>query len=221
MVRVYLGGGISPAVARAMAVVPRHFFVPSELSSRAYDDVALPIGVQQTISQPRVVALMLTSLAVAPRMQVLDVGAGSGYATALLARLVHPGAVTAIERQHELIADAQAALSHVASHATLHHGDGLGDGPLPGPTVFDAIHVACACPELPAGLVARLAPGGRLVIPLGEHGQVQSLTLFSRAPDGAVTRRTLARVVFVPGLVGTSAAADAPGPRPSAQAAPG
>jgi len=217
MVRVYLGGGISPAVARAMAVVPRHFFVPSALSSRAYDDVALPIGVQQTISQPRVVALMLTSLDVAPRMQVLDVGAGSGYVTALLARLVGPGAVTAIERQLELIPVAHAVLQRLAANASLHLGDGLGDGALPGPAVFDAIHVACACPELPPALLARLAPGGRLVIPLGDHGQVQSLTLFSRAPDGAVSRRTLAQVVFVPGLGGTSGA---PAAAPGGQGAP-
>lgn len=194
MVRDQLAGCTDPRVVAAMATLPRHRFVPSEGRACAYDDTPLPIGSGQTISQPRLVARMLALLGLRPGQRVLDVGAGSGYAAALIALLVAPqGQVLAIERQGALAAAARPRLAELAPAVELRHGDALAlvHGS------FDAIHVACACPDLPESLLHRLVPGGRLVAPVVEPDGGQRLLLFA---DGC--RAILDPVLFVPALMG-------------------
>lgn len=202
MARSYLGDDVDPSVAQAMAALPRHWFVPPDLLPRAYDDHALPIGAGQTISQPRVVAAMLSALGLGPGTRVLDVGAGSGYATALIAQLVAPATVLALERQGPLVGRTALVLGACAPSARLELRDGLLGAPEHAP--FDAIHVACACESLPQALVDQLAPGGCLVIPLGPHGGTQVLTRLERTTDGSLHQRTLGDVLFVPGLPGVT-----------------
>ena len=181
------------AVLRAVGTVPRHLFVPESVRHRAYDDVALPIGGSQTISQPWVQARYLELAALSGRERVLEVGAGSGYQTALLALLAD--SVFAVERIASLAQSARAALEAAGlRNVTVLVGDGtLGWRPF-GP--YDAILVAAASPEIPAPLMEQLAPGGRLIIPLGDrHNQV--LTLAQRVGD-EVRTSTVADVRFVP-----------------------
>jgi protein-L-isoaspartate(D-aspartate) O-methyltransferase len=181
------------AVLRAVGTVPRHLFVPESVRHRAYDDVALPIGGSQTISQPWVQARYLELAALSGRERVLEVGAGSGYQTALLALLAD--AVFAVERIASLAQSARAALEAAGlRNVTVLVGDGtLGWRPF---APYDAILVAAASPEIPAPLMEQLAPGGRLIIPLGDrHSQV--LTLAQRVGD-EVRTSTVADVRFVP-----------------------
>ena len=181
------------AVLRAVGSVPRHLFVPESVRHRAYDDVALPIGGGQTISQPWVQARYLELAALTGRERVLEVGAGSGYQTALLALLAD--AVFAVERLASLAQSARAALEAAGiRNVTVLVGDGtLGWRPF---APYDAILVAAASPEIPAPLMEQLAPGGRLIIPLGDrHNQV--LTLAQRVGD-EVRISTVADVRFVP-----------------------
>jgi protein-L-isoaspartate(D-aspartate) O-methyltransferase len=181
------------AVLRAVGTVPRHLFVPESVRHRAYDDVALPIGGSQTISQPWVQARYLELAALTGRERVLEVGAGSGYQTALLALLAD--SVFAVERIASLAQSARAALEAAGiRNVTVLVGDGtLGWRPF---APYDAILVAAASPEIPAPLLEQLAPGGRLIIPLGDrHNQV--LTLAQRVGD-EVRTSTVADVRFVP-----------------------
>jgi protein-L-isoaspartate(D-aspartate) O-methyltransferase len=181
------------AVLRAVGTVPRHLFVPESVRHRAYDDVALPIGGGQTISQPWVQARYLELAALTGRERVLEVGAGSGYQTALLALLAD--SVFAVERIASLAQGARAALEAAGlRNVTVLVGDGtLGWRPF---APYDAILVAAASPEIPAPLLEQLAPGGRLIIPLGDrHNQV--LTLAQRVGD-EVRTSTVADVRFVP-----------------------
>jgi protein-L-isoaspartate(D-aspartate) O-methyltransferase len=181
------------AVLRAVGSVPRHLFVPESVRHRAYDDVALPIGGGQTISQPWVQARYLELAALTGRERVLEVGAGSGYQTALLALLAD--AIFAVERLASLAQSARAALEAAGiRNVTVLVGDGtLGWRPF---APYDAILVAAASPEIPAPLMEQLAPGGRLIIPLGDrHNQV--LTLAQRVGD-EVRTSTVADVRFVP-----------------------
>jgi protein-L-isoaspartate(D-aspartate) O-methyltransferase len=181
------------AVLRAVGTVPRHLFVPESVRHRAYDDVALPIGGGQTISQPWVQARYLELAALSGRERVLEVGAGSGYQTALLALLAD--SVFAVERIASLAQSARAALEAAGiRNVTVLVGDGtLGWRPF---APYDAILVAAASPEIPAPLMEQLAPGGRLIIPLGDrHNQV--LTLAQRVGD-EVRTSTVADVRFVP-----------------------
>jgi len=181
------------AVLRAVGTVPRHLFVPESVRHRAYDDVALPIGGSQTISQPWVQARYLELAALSGRERVLEVGAGSGYQTALLALLAD--SVFAVERIATLAQSARAALEAAGiRNVTVLVGDGtLGWRPF---APYDAILVAAASPEIPAPLMEQLAPGGRLIIPLGDrHNQV--LTLAQRVGD-EVRTSTVADVRFVP-----------------------
>jgi protein-L-isoaspartate(D-aspartate) O-methyltransferase len=181
------------AVLRAVGTVPRHLFVPESVRHRAYDDVALPIGGGQTISQPWVQARYLELAALSGRERVLEVGAGSGYQTALLALLAD--SVFAVERIASLAQSARIALEAAGiRNVTVLVGDGtLGWRPF---APYDAILVAAASPEIPAPLMEQLAPGGRLIIPLGDrHNQV--LTLAQRVGD-EVRTSTVADVRFVP-----------------------
>jgi protein-L-isoaspartate(D-aspartate) O-methyltransferase len=181
------------AVLRAVRMVPRHRFVPESVRHRAYDDAALPIGSSQTISQPWVQARYLELLGLTGRERVLEVGTGSGYQTALLAMLCD--AVFSVERIPTLAQRARQALAASGIHnVTVLVGDGtLGWRPF---APYDAILVAAASPEIPTPLVEQLAPGGRLVIPLGDRSN-QTLTLVRREGD-ELRSTTVADVRFVP-----------------------
>ena len=188
--------GISdPRVLDAMRSVPRESFVPAEASRRAYDDAALALGHGQTISQPYVVALICQALSLRGDELVLDVGTGSGYQAAVLDELA--GRVVSVERIPEL---ADVARGNLA--ATGHRSVEvlLGDGSLgvPSQAPFDAIAVAAAAAELPQALLAQLAPGGRLVLPLGR--QLMRVT----EEDGGWSLEPLAPVRFVPLITGSA-----------------
>jgi protein-L-isoaspartate(D-aspartate) O-methyltransferase len=181
-------------VLAAIAAVPREAFVPPELRQRAYENVALPIGLGQTISQPLVVARMLDELALAPEDRVLDVGTGSGYHAALLAQLTRH--IWTIERHRALSAQAARSLRAAGvENVTLLVGDGSRGWPEEAP--YDAINLAAAAwPQIPSALERQLTEGGRLVAPVGAGGQ--QLVLVERLPGGALRRTTLESVRFVP-----------------------
>ncbi|HEU4699767.1 MAG TPA: protein-L-isoaspartate(D-aspartate) O-methyltransferase [Gemmatimonadales bacterium] len=184
------------AVLRAVSVVPRHLFVPASVRHRAYEDSALPIGGGQTISQPSVQALYLDLIGLTGRERVLEIGTGSGYQTALLSLLAE--AVFSVERLAPLAQQARAALAEGGfRNVTVLVGDGtLGWRPF---APYDAILVSAGGPEIPPPLVEQLAPGGRMIIPVGDKRQ-QTLVMVRREPDGIhTTPITDAR--FVP-LVG-------------------
>jgi protein-L-isoaspartate(D-aspartate) O-methyltransferase len=194
LVETLQGKGVRDlAVLRAVRMVPRHLFVPGSVRHRAYDDVALPIGSGQTISQPYVQARYLELLGLSGRERVLEVGTGSGYQTALLALLCET--VFSVERVPGLAQSARAALEAAGiSNAIVLVGDGtLGWRPF---APYDAILVAAASPEIPAPLVEQLAPGGKMVIPLGDRAG-QLLTVVQREGD-AIRTSTVADVRFVP-----------------------
>jgi protein-L-isoaspartate(D-aspartate) O-methyltransferase len=180
-------------VLEAMRAVPRDRFVPPELAAEAWDNVPLPIGEGQTISQPLVVARMCELLELSGAERVLDVGTGSGYHAAILARL--SAHVWSIERHAELSRRAAANLRAAGvENVTLTVGDGaLG---LPTEAPFDAINVAAAAwAAVPPALEAQLGPGGRLVAPVEDGDQRLCLV---RRTDGQLERRSLERVRFVP-----------------------
>jgi protein-L-isoaspartate(D-aspartate) O-methyltransferase len=177
----------------ALASVPREWFLPPHLASDAYDDAPLPIGSGQTISQPYIVALMTQSLRVRRGDRVLEIGTGSGYQTAILA---HLGArVCTIERLPDLLVEAEERFRRLRL-ATIETrlGDGAGGWPERAP--FQGIIVTAAAPSLPPPLVAQLAPGGRVVIPLGDLA-TQELIILTRTPGGVDERRA-GGVRFVP-----------------------
>ena len=184
------------AVLRAIAETPRHLFVPEAVRHRAYEDAALPIGAGQTISRPFTQARYLEALRLTGREKVLEVGTGSGYQTALLAALA--AQVFSVERVRALAEAAQRALRAAAvANVSILMGDGTLGWSAYAP--YDAIVVAAGGPEVPPPLVEQLAPGGRMLIPLGP-GADQTLTLVERsgaAGQGAV----LHTARFVP-LVG-------------------
>ncbi|HEV8453897.1 MAG TPA: protein-L-isoaspartate(D-aspartate) O-methyltransferase [Gemmatimonadales bacterium] len=184
------------SVLRAVQMVPRHLFVPESVRHRAYDDTALPIGSGQTISQPYVQARYLELIGLTGREKVLEIGTGSGYQTALLALLA--SMVFSVERVTHLAQGARTALANAGiRNVTVLVGDGTLGWRSFAP--YDAILVSAASPEIPAPLVEQLAPGGRMVIPLGDRVS-QTLTLVERN-EGGVRASTVADVRFVP-LVG-------------------
>ena len=189
-------GVTDPRVLAAVADVPRHRFVPDAVVRRAYDDAALPIGYGQTISQPSIQALYLEVLGIGRDDRVLEVGTGSGYQTALLAEL--SGNVYSVERIPELAVRARQVLDELGyRNVALLTGDGTVGWSRYAP--YDAILVAAAAPDVPQSLVDQLAPGGRMLIPLGDRA-TQRLTLVRRTADG-FSQRPLEAAVFVP-LVG-------------------
>lgn len=190
----------SESVLELIRTVPRHLFVDEALSSRAYENTALPIGHGQTISQPFVVAQMTeVLLATGPMQTVLEIGAGCGYQSAVLARLANK--VYAIERLATLANKLRSRLHKLElNNVRVRHGDGRLGWPEMAP--FDAILVAAAAVDIPQSLLSQLNVGGRLVIPVGALG-AQDLMLLTRTGD-SFTEERLDRVSFVPLLEGTA-----------------
>ena len=186
------------SVLDAVRSVPRHIFVAEALASRAYEDIALPIGMGQTISQPFIVALMTQAIVAAPTpLRVLEVGTGCGYQTAVLASLV--SRVYTVERIELLLARARRRLRALdVNNVWFKYGDGAAGWPECAP--FDAALVTAAPPRLPEKLVEQLVPGGRIVIPVGDSRR-QWLKVFTRTESG-VDDDTIADVSFVPMLRG-------------------
>jgi protein-L-isoaspartate(D-aspartate) O-methyltransferase len=185
---------LDPAVRAAMLRVPREHFVTSDDLDLAYANRPLPIGGGQTISQPLVVALMTQHLRIGPGARILEVGTGSGYQTAILAELAED--VVTIEIVASLADTARARLRELGyQNIDFRIGDGAAGAPDRAP--FDGILVTAAGPDVPPALEAQLAPGGRLVIPVGATCN-QNLLLISRDADGGLVRRSLFPVAFVP-----------------------
>jgi len=184
-------------VLAAMSKVPRHEFVSPEHWDDAYADHPVPIGEQQTTSQPYIIACMLQAAEVAPQDRVLEIGSGSGYQTALLAELA--AQVFAVERHPTLAANARSTLEGLG-YRNINLMTGDGSVGWPEQATFDAIIVAAAAPRVPPALVEQLAGGGRLVVPVGDSQQ-QALQLYRKSPDGTVTVHSLEGCRFVP-LIG-------------------
>ena len=183
-------------VLAAMERVPRHEFVRADKQSEAYEDQPVAIEAGQTLSQPYIVAVMLEAITLRPSDTVLEIGTGSGYQTALLAELAHQ--VYTIERHAALSASAKERLSRLGyGSVTFDVGDGsLG---LPQHAPYDAIVVSAAAPRVPESMVAQLAEGGRLIVPVG-HADSQQLELV-RKIEGRAAATTLDGCRFVP-LIG-------------------
>ncbi|MEL7450978.1 MAG: protein-L-isoaspartate(D-aspartate) O-methyltransferase [Pseudomonadota bacterium] len=186
---------LDPAVADALRTVPRHEFVPKELTGAAYINRPLPIGEGQTISQPYIVALMTQLVDVEPGARVLEIGTGSGYQAAVLAEL--GATVYTIEIVEPLGRRAAAVLERLCyDDVHVRIGDGYAGWPEHAP--FDAVVVTAAPETIPQPLIDQLATGGRLVIPVGPRGGVQQLQLLERQENGEVRTRRVLPVSFVP-----------------------
>ena len=181
----------------AMRRVPRHEFISREQWEQAYADHPITIPEQQTTSQPYIIAAMIQAAEIKPGDKVLEIGAGSGYQTALLAELA--AQVIALERYSTLADSAQATLQRLGyRNVVVVEGDGtLGWEPA---APYDAMIVSAAAPRIPPALLEQLAIGGRLVIPIGDAHQ-QTLQLFRKQPDAAISRTMLEGCRFVP-LIG-------------------
>jgi protein-L-isoaspartate(D-aspartate) O-methyltransferase len=194
--RVALGRDfIAPEILKVVGDVPRHEFVPAAVRGDAYADRPLPIGYGQTISQPFIVALMTDLMRVRPDDSVLEVGTGSGYQAAVLARLARR--VYTIEIVPGLADSAAARLQRLGyGNVATRSGDGYYGWEEAAP--FDGIMVTAAANQVPPPLIRQLKPGGRMVIPLGAPYALQHLVLVERTDDGRVTTRQLLPVSFVP-----------------------
>lgn len=188
------GRRLDRKVLAAMREVPRHLFVPAEMQPHAYRDSALPIGHEVTISQPSIVALMTDLLEVHPGDKVLEVGTGSGYQAAILAKLA--GAVHSIEIIEPLARRAATQLAALGyRNIEVRAGDGYAGWPEQAP--FDRIIVTAGADHVPRPLVEQLKPGGRMVIPVGKGDDLQ-LTLIRKSPAGRISQRRILPVRFVP-----------------------
>lgn len=184
---------VNQRVLDTIGHVPRHEFVPANLQSRAYEDSPLPIGQGQTISQPYIVALMTQLVDPQPHHKALDVGTGSGYQAAVLAELVKE--VFSIEIVESLANSARTRLQKLGyENIQVRHGDGYAGWKEEAP--FDVIVVAAAPDHIPPALIDQLAPGGKLVIPVGDFWQ--TLVVVEKNQDGTIDRRNIAPVRFVP-----------------------
>ena len=186
---------LDPAVVGAIARVPRHLFIPPELRGRAYDDCALPLSCDQTISQPFVVAVMTELLEIERGMRVLEVGTGSGYQTAVLCEM---GAeVYSVEIIPDLSERAGSVLRTLGYHAArLRIGDGAEGWPEYAP--YEGVVVTAAAGEVPRTLIDQLACGGRMVVPLEDAGGAQWIWALKKNADGEIERVKHLAVRFVP-----------------------
>jgi protein-L-isoaspartate(D-aspartate) O-methyltransferase len=186
------------AIQDAFLAVPRECFVGPEFEHMAYGDHPLPIEAGQTISQPYIVALMIQAAEIKPGDKVLEVGAGSGYAAAVISRIA--GRVIAIERQHELVDIARDRVQRLGYYnVEIVEGDGTRGCPEFAP--YDAILAAASGSHVPKSLIAQLSPGGRIVMPVGDPGSVQQLVRVTKQEDGTLRQDNLGDVRFVP-LIG-------------------
>ncbi len=190
-------GVTDTSVLGAIERIPREAFVPNAFRDRAYENVALPIGHGQTISQPAVVGYMTQELDLGERMKVLEIGTGSGYQAAILSRLCRR--LYTIERSRELLRDAERIFRDLRlNNITTRHGDG--GGGWPGQAPFDRIIVTAAAPDVPPALLDQLAPGGVMILPVGETSDTQQL-IKCRRTEAGIDYESLWPVRFVP-LVG-------------------
>ena len=198
-------GITEPDILDAFRAVPREAFISEDHAHLAYGDHPLPIEANQTISQPYIVALMVQAAAIRHGDAVLEVGAGSGYAAAVISRIA--ARVVAIERQHDLVEVARQRLESLGySNVLIVEGDGTRGCPDEAP--FDAILAAASGSHVPSALIAQLAPNGRIVMPLGEPGLPQELVKVTKQDDGILVQENLGGVRFVP-LIGEEGWSDA------------
>jgi len=198
-------GITEPIILDAFRQVPRELFVSDQYAHLAYGDHPLPIEAEQTISQPYIVALMMQAAAIKSGDKVLEVGSGSGYASAVIGRIA--ARVIGIERQHELVEVARERLERLGyDNIDIVEGDGTKGCPDEAP--FDAILAAASGSHVPEPLLGQLAPAGRIVMPIGDPGAVQELVKVTKQEDGILRQENLGAVRFVP-LIGEEGWSDA------------
>jgi len=191
-------GITEPHILDAFRAVPREAFIGGNNVHLAYGDHPLPIEAGQTISQPYIVALMIQAAGIKPGDRVLEIGAGSGYAAAVMSRIADK--VIGIERQHQLVDIARERLQRLGyANVEIVEGDGTKGWPAAAP--YDAILAAASGSHVPQPLTEQLAPGGCIVMPLGDPGWVQQLVKVTKAADGTLSQENLGGVRFVP-LIG-------------------
>lgn len=186
---------LSERVLQAFAEVPRHAFLPEVLLPAAYANRPLPIGHEQTISQPYIVALMTDLLDPAPEDTILEIGTGSGYQAAVLAKLAKR--VYSLEIVPELAGPARERLQRLGyGNVEVRQGDGHAGWPEHAP--YDGVIVTAAAPDIPPALIEQLKPGGRLIIPLGSRYSGQELRLIEKNRHGETSQKSILPVIFVP-----------------------
>ena len=191
-------GIAEPSILEAFRVVPREAFVSADLAHLAYEDHPLPIEAKQTISQPYIVALMIQAAEIGRGETVLEVGSGSGYAAAVISRIA--AKVVGVERQHVLVKVARERMDRLGyANVEIVAGDGTLGWPDGAP--YDAILAAASGSHVPKSLIDQLKPGGRIVMPLGDPGWVQTLVKLKKREDGTLQQSDLGGVRFVP-LIG-------------------
>ena len=186
------------ALLAAFRAIPREEFISPDYAGHAYADAPLPIESGQTISQPYIVALTIDAAGIGPGDKVLEIGAGSGYAAAVIGQMA--GQVIAIERHHQLVELARERMARLGyGNVRIFEGDGTRGCPAEAP--FDAIVAAASGSHVPTVLVDQLRPGGRIVMPVGPRHLTQSLVKLTKRDDGTMDREDLGGVRFVP-LIG-------------------
>jgi protein-L-isoaspartate(D-aspartate) O-methyltransferase len=194
-----------PEILDAFLKVPREIFVSPDYAHLAYGDYPLPIEAGQTISQPFIVAMMIKAAGIGPNDKVLEVGAGSGYAAAVISRIARR--VVGIERQHDLVEIARRRLAQLRyDNVKIIEGDGTKGYPKEAP--FDAILAAASGSHVPEPLIDQLREGRCIVMPIGQPGWPQELVKVTKRADGTVERQNLGGVRFVP-LIGEEGWKDA------------
>lgn len=195
-----------PALLAAFRAVPREEFISADYAEYAYADAPLPIESGQTISQPYIVALTISAAGIGPEDKVLEIGAGSGYAAAVIGQIARD--VVAIERHHDLVELARERVRRLGyPNVRIMEGDGTLGCPAEAP--FDAIVAAASGSHVPTVLIDQLRPGGRIVMPIGDPHSIQSLVKLTKSADGSLEREDLGAVRFVP-LIGEHGYAEKP-----------